>query len=379
MEGPRKAGELEVVPADSSQATPEGRTGADASPRRSRAWLYGRNTLIMLAVALTVWWSLYRLRGEPDDRNEHLNYLLAHKNDFNILFVGSSITRGNIDSIRFQERLREAGYDARVFSIGMGAADMHQIDWALKAFLRRRPANLRYVFVELRPYELEVTGGYEFTPPKIRWHDPWQTLSALRTVEVSDETPYHKEQARRRHITHFVLKYLPVGRLLKPREEEDLGGFVPELHGYIPYDEQSERRLSQFRAFLAEGELYERLVLRKRLHLYEPSPLEHYNLEAFRGQVNAIRKAGAIPVYWTGPSIHDYDFANALRQAGELPHYFFFDDAEKYPFLFDISMRLDKTHLNNQGTRIFTDIFANLFLESGKGPLQLPELAAEAN
>lgn len=116
---------------------------------------------------------------------------------------------------------------------------------------------------------------------------------------------------------------------------------------------------------------------RKRNHEYDEFDLAtDYNLAALEKQRELIEAAGVEVIYWTGPSTHEYDFAYALRSEGILPDMLVFDDAEKYPGLFDPMMRLDPTHLNAEGTRVFTPLLAKEMVDRFGGDLDLSRIAA---
>lgn len=333
---------------------------------------YARNVLIGLLVMTLAAFACYRRWGQPDLNFRKLAWFRDHKDDFNILFFGSSISRQNVDPRAFDEALSRMGFRSRSFTFGMGGADMHQIDWAVRAALDLGPRNVKYILIDLRPFEMSISPQHRLTPPMIRWHDPHQTLSVLRTVDLADAPPYDKLEAREVHRRHFLYKYVPVGMVTTPPLESDEEAFDPALRGYVPYSPDDPKSTRQHEQFLASIPGYLEGVERKRRQEYDPFEFEHYNLEALRAQIEFIQAHGVTPVYWTAPSIHSYDFANALRKRNVLPHMLSFDDAERFGHLYDSDLRMDHNHLNNAGTRRFMPIFAETFIEHFGGRPDLP-------
>lgn len=320
--------------------------------------------MIAAATAAILLLILYHFRGEPDFNNSRLAYLRDHGEEFNVLFAGSSISMRNVDPARFDSTLAQYGFASRSFNLGMGGADMHQINWAVRVALGTGLPNLKYVFIDLRPFEVDVPEQYRLTPPAIRWHDLHETRSALQTGDVADASPHLKREARRRHHQHFLYKYVPVGMLIKPVVQGEEAEFEPSRQGYEPYDPESEKVRRKRQEFMEELPAYQAAVGRKRRHEYGSYDLEHYNQGALQEQIELIRAAGATPIYWIPASADDYDFAEALRRADLLPLVLKFDDAELYPHLFEPALRMDRFHLNNEGTQIFTPLLAERFMDA---------------
>lgn len=333
---------------------------------------YARNVLIGLLVTALVAYGSYRQWGQPDLNFKKLAWFREHKHDFNILFFGSSVSLQNVAPRAFDEVLSREGYASSSFSFGIAGADMHQIDWAIRAALELNPDNVKYIFIDLRPFEMTISPRHQLTPPMIRWHDPYQTLSAFRTVDLADAPPFEKSEAREIHRRHFLYKYVPVGIVIAPPLESEEKDFDPALRGYAPYTPDDEKAARQHESFLENLPDYFEGVERKRRQEYDPFDFQHYNLEALRAQIEFIQARGITPVYWTAPSTHSYDFANALRQNGELPHLLSFDNAERFGDLYDQALRMDHNHLNNEGTRRFMPILAGAFLDHFEGKLDLP-------
>lgn len=368
----RNAGEADPEPEPFGQVRQ--RTIQDRKMRMN----YARNTLFFCIVTLVLSYGAYRRWGQPDRKNIELAHVAAHADDYNVLFFGSSISQGNIDPLTFDRLMGQRGFQSRSFTLGMGSADMHQIDWAIRAVLRSEPKNLKYVFVELRDFDAEIRRPYQYTTAAIRWHDAHQLTSALRTVDVSALSPRLKKQARRIHWSHFFLKYVPAGAVFAAGLGASEEKFDPTLRGYLPYDTSDRDRARQRREFLKNLDWYLGLVESRRRGDYEEVDLETFNMEALRAQAELIRAAGATPVYWTGPSLNDYSFAMALAGSGFLTDGLFFHDAARFPELFEPDLRLDYGHLNHEGTQIFMPLLVEKFLESQKGVLDLPAFPGDS-
>lgn len=348
---------------------------SDSSASSVRTSRYAWNVLICAGLTTLICVGLYFRWGQPDTKDARLAWFREHADEFDILFFGSSISYQNVNLPMFEDELRRRGYAARTFTFGMGAADMHQIDWCLRAAFRMRPDRVKYVFIDLRPFELDVPERYRLTPPMIRWHDLRATRMALRTVKLADASLYEKRAARRSHKMHFITKYFPAGMFIAPPDqfkEEEGGAFDPANGGYQRYDPESARYRQTYKAFEAELPRYFEELERKRRRGNSPILIEHYNIEGLRSQIEFIRSHGATPIYWTAPSLHEYEFVDMLEGKGELPVVLRFDDPDSFGEFYELDLRLDRFHLTNEGTDLFTPLLARAFLDAFEGSVDLP-------
>ena len=90
----------------------------------------------------------------PSTVREKLAHLAAHGDDYDVIFVGSSRIQNHIMPALFDRLTAEGGLPVKSFNAGVSSMHTPEDGWYLEQILARKPARLRWVFLEIDFFEL---------------------------------------------------------------------------------------------------------------------------------------------------------------------------------------------------------------------------------
>ena len=298
-----------------------------------------------------------------------LNFFSEHKDEFDTLFVGTSSIYYSVSPEIFDRTTRESGLPTRAFNFGIDAMHPPENFYVLEQILKTKPHNLKWVFLQTADVETKLHQVLD-TERAVYWHDWPRTALALRkALDPRGDAKWYIKisrlwKARRDLIAHlklFAQRFANVGRateILSPttkdhKLEAELG---PRRDGYrlageaMPADKAAsfQRRLGQE---LAEA---------------RPKPLDPYAEEAYRDSAQRIRALGAAPFFVVPTLI--FQSPVTFRHAPPPGPLLSFNDAAKYPMLFDPKVRIDDSHLTIEGAEEFTRLLAQEFVQRARQP-----------
>ncbi len=323
---------------------------------------------------VTPWPSEYGQRAKWE-------YLLDHRDEFDVLFVGSSVTFYGIVPHVFDEVLAARGRPVRSFNMGVGGMTTLESDQFLRRVLELEPARLRFVFVEAENWDARIWAKKNtYAPRMVHWHTLEHTRLALESLSRTPQPPSPEEGAFWRweegwtHVTLCLRKLSGAGqgrRIVRSWLDLDRGEVradVPELEelrGYVDLDRiQGEEWENRRADFLSKQEAYAERVARIDAQNAEEPPLDrHFNLDGLRSQIAAIRAAGAEPIYYTGPRLLDSPLEMRLAREGILPVLLAFNQPARYPELYDPANRFDQNHLKRKAAEEFSRQLAASFAD----------------
>jgi hypothetical protein len=283
-----------------------------------------------------------------------LAWFLAHKDEYDAVFIGSSRVCHGVIPAEFDQVMKEHGLSCRSFNLGVEQMFPPATFQLLDTVLQAKPAHLKWVFLELAPI---YTTDNEPTLRAIAWHDGPATA-----LVIKDLAREHGWWGLLRHAADifanlrlFLLNATNVGRvptLLRP--EPDEAGAATEFAGYMPLHGTnfgSEKMAKKYEAALAAMRAAQPLP-------EEPLPV---SARAFAQQLQLIERSGAKPLLFILPLPRSTgDFLDA-----KTPHSIFaFNDLDRYATFYDLANRYDGGHLNDKGARLFTHTLAGLFADS---------------
>lgn len=103
--------------------------------------------------------------------SEKLAYFSKHKDEYDVLFIGSSrIYHGIVPQI-FDATLKARGVASTSLNLGIDGMNMPESSCFLEKILAQKPARLKWVFVELTPFRLEMGENDRASERGIYWHD----------------------------------------------------------------------------------------------------------------------------------------------------------------------------------------------------------------
>ena len=294
-------------------------------------------------------------------------------NDYDALFLGSSRMQAHIMPAIFDQDVADRGLSIRSFNTGVAGMYPPQDGWMLDQILALKPAKLRWVFVELQMLETTLPRTNRDTMQLLSWHD-WPRFVLLcerwvttrprrhwrdRVEEFTDRWPDFFA-----HTVLFVRYYTNLGRgsawlqhwfhpETVPAEDPSMLG--PNGDGFLP----AAHVPTKGELAALEGDLDKR---RKSPPVRESAdPISRQALTAI---IAKIRRVGATPVLVVPPAARGTYFAPDPKTSPDLI-VLDFCQPQKYPELYETKYRVDPSHLNAAGAKIFSHLLAAEFAESG--------------
>ncbi|MGQ0552910.1 MAG: hypothetical protein ACT4PU_06790 [Planctomycetota bacterium] len=353
---------------------------ATATPTAPWGHAAGYSALTLLSLALATW-LLRALLPWPADGGlaDKLAHFTAHRDDFEVLFLGSSrVARGYVPEV-IDARLAAAGQPLRSFNLGVDAMESYETDYLLRHVLAQRPAALKYVVMELENWVPPRSVNPRFhTERSVHWHDARQTWAVLARTGRAPVAWQHKLTEGLAHARLFGRRALNLGRGVQqlgvglssgtaaeakdestaPSREE-----IAAWAGFEPADPAAGGSWTRVHEHWLREEAadFPRLVEALRNQPDSDAALANFDLEALQRQRRLIEEAGCVPIYAMGPAIRPKPYVQPLAQLGLLPVIFDFSRPELYPELYDPGERFDADHLAPAGARRFSEIFAREF------------------
>src|SRR6202044_3122926 len=100
-----------------------------------------------------------------------LDWLAAHGDDFDVIFIGSSRVEQQIIPSEFDQTAASLGCPVRSFNAGMPAMVPPEDSYVLEQILRRPHRRLRWVFLEVMPLGGQFDAALAGTGRMDYWHD----------------------------------------------------------------------------------------------------------------------------------------------------------------------------------------------------------------
>ena len=286
------------------------------------------------------------------------HHLSEYGGQYSLVFIGSSRVANHFIPEQFDAAMRQQGHEVKSFNFGQGGMYPPESLYVLRKMLEHTPTKPRWVLIDITQFTIGVKGS-EDSEREIRWHDfhhTWLTLGYLWSAPPDDKTPTIKKlDSTAYHLSQCAERTLGIGRLQeelrarlelvkakKPAAIKD-GGFV----GLKPRA-MSEEQIGFFKSGLAI--LNRPSVQTEMRKQYRDELIE---IAAF------VRKHGAVPVFVDAP------FNSPTRSFKDWPPdgvtQFSYSNPAAYPSLFQQEQRYDASHLDEDGAKEFTRIFATEF------------------
>ena len=151
---------------------------------------------------------------EPDlgQVGEKLAWFDAHRDDYDVLFVGSSrVFRGVVPEV-FDREMARRGHPVRSFNFGVSGMAGYETSALARRILDDPPRRLRWVVVELDGWDPSLPPENRFKRRTVAWHDLAETLSAVRTAWASDRPALQRLDLTSSHLLHWAARSTGAGR-----------------------------------------------------------------------------------------------------------------------------------------------------------------------
>ena len=302
------------------------------------------------------------------------DYYQAHKDEYNALFFGSSRIYSQVVPEVFDAIAQADGVNVNSYNFGIPA--MRAIDSAVlvEEVLANPPKNLKWVF-----FESILDKGYESLPNArtqraMYWHTWKNTRTAAHYILDSDESLPSKAVLIFSHLLPFTYQQLNVGRLFNQvlpsdfsAEEKQVAAEFTATEGYYALRDETDPNRQDF--------LHHQAAYLKQVSALRPvqagairDPYLSVNKQRLLKQITqAIRAAGAEPIFIEPPSLHVENDFQAARQLGTIDTFMSYKDPGRFPQLYQTQNRHDADHLNDAGAREFTRLLAEDFVGARAG------------
>ncbi len=302
---------------------------------------------------------------EPGVHRLKATHLDAHLDELDVVFVGSSHVYREVATRLFDRLNGLAGQPTESYNYGLPGMRFPEMLAVARRIADARPAKLKWLVLELEEPMPEFSRASQFTRRSVHWHTPEVTAFVCRMLLVNEDRSLLKKiEELGIHLGQLVLylgnvaKGLPAARAL-------LGMNVARedpLRGYLPLDRDPN---PESRARREELLAHPKRLDRKRAHLLEerePRQPEKALLDVLASLVAHVRDAGIEPIFLICPPAKDLHtpFLEAHEQ-GVLPNLFAYHDPVRFPRFYDPSFVFDINHLNHEGGKELTRLFAKDF------------------
>ena len=292
----------------------------------------------------------------------------SHTPDYDVLFLGSSRMK-QLEPEVFREVFK-AERPVQPFNLAVDGVRPPEDAFLLDQALQGRTAPLRFVIVEGNRLAMRISDADYGTERMTYWHDTERMWTILRrTVGRSVKRPpsFHKSISETwrnlryvpGHLQHWLVNYSRMGLGFEwfdrftdlhsiHRLPDDLDRYLGlQRDGFIP---RSSKPMSRSKAAeYAKALAAIKLRGRSRLDPEDSASQAHF------ARMAAVVRAHGAQLVVVAPPIASPEVFQPLSADLVFLDY---SDPEKYPQLFDPAVRLDNSHLNREGSKLFSALVA---------------------
>lgn len=364
---------------------------------------------VRVGVARVLWWLVVmvgcclwigaQLPPAPQSwTTAKLQDFAEHKDEYDLVFLGSSQLYRHVDPVLFDEILSEAGYSVRSFNFGVPGMGALENRWILRKILAMKPAKLKTIVFDA-PIPGVLLGGMNHITPRVKsWHDLSTTRLSVKLIWETGMSTSWKLDMTWRHLVSFGYQLCNIGSVRelldmqmegtaaeraedrKYRVTDGPGGLGENGRGFVSMDQavravpdsdpfQRKMLMDRYRK-MQEG--MDGFVKRLKQNPNRPRPLLEYTgqprevqqllpteLEIVADLVKLAEDAGIDPIFTNAPDIRQKEyFVTEAEKAGVIPTLIDLDDPEKHKNLLAPELRFDELHLRESGAVLYTEALA---------------------
>jgi hypothetical protein len=299
-----------------------------------------------------------------------------HKDEYNVLFVGSSRFYRHIVPSQFDVSMLGDGMKSTSFNFGVNALANPQRYYIYDGILGMEPKNLDYVFIEMSRFYM--------APNKKNMHTTqYKYWANLEHATAVSESIYNDEELSSKEKREYIkFQYLSVLEknmnagmgtdLLKLlTEKPDARILGPGKDGYYSFEDEIRisgtasviKRQEQFHKKLHE--LEERRVVSEYdfKHRDQFEDYDKVHLATIQNIIKKSKEKGIKVIFVLVPRLANYKKLIPLYDQIPQGNKIELADFNKYPELYDLKYSFDRGHLNNEGATIFTNLLVNEFIK----------------
>jgi hypothetical protein len=291
-------------------------------------------------------------------------HLGAHGDDYSILLLGSShVYRHLIPRILDEEVRLATGVPVRSFNLGAPGLALPEAFELLDRLVAGKASRLEWVVVDTTLFS-ETTAENALSRRDLDWHNWEETLLASRYLLASQQRTSEKMEKVSAHARALLMNVLGSGRIAEHARYHmetdrllDNGDLVYELEeeGYRSLDAETDasylERARTFRAKVREGAVFKGHSKRGKY------AAEAYRAHMFARIADLAERHGARVAFFDPPRITTQPRTFEVENVPS-PLVFDFEDAQRFPSLYDLSLWFDQSHLNRRGSEELTVLLA---------------------
>lgn len=332
-----------------------------------------KKMLVVLIIIFGCSFLIYSREPNPDIPQhipvvtQKLEYFAKHKDEYNLIFLGSSRTYQQIMPSVFDKSMLDSGYSIKSFNMGMTALKIPEFYFYLQKILKLNPANLQWIFFEFID-DLNVPYENLNTTRVIAWHTPKQTLWTCQKILKIDLNPLKKIEYIHNNIIPLLYNLLNAGKAANLIRDfigfpekialDKVSPIGPLKDGHVPSESLEGRVKRRIEVFLKNLDNYQKSL--DYLKNINSQPLTESQELILEEIITLIKNSGYTPVLLKPPSISAE--AYLIR---EIPQknlqVFKFNDPIKFPKFYEINTRFDSDHMTHKGSQIYTKLLAKKF------------------
>ena len=300
--------------------------------------------------------------GSLDARWRHFR---AHRDDYDLVFVGSSTVARGVDPGAFDRALAQHGRALHSYNLAADNMQSTEAGYLLRQVVAHRTPRLRYAVIELLEFAPRgMLRRNAFTDRAVYWHDLPGLLDAWRRVAASRDGRREKLELVWLHLRHAAWRASNFGRAERAIEAWHDGADPADLAvaaagGFEALDDRPDPASLRMREqFLASLPGYvaqlDEIELRNRVPSLAPADLAR----SMREQTAWLRAAGIEPIYVIPPVSWPTPELIAIAREPGIGAVVSLASPARFPELFDPAHRWDGTHVNRAGAALASERLA---------------------
>jgi hypothetical protein len=303
-----------------------------------------------------------------DDIYQKNTWLVRHEENFNTVFMGSSHVFRQFETPLFDSLTSSVEQPVKSFNYGIQGLAASELFYLSDHLVKKNPP-IKYLMIELT--KITFPDHVNLHTTRIFYWYNYQTYSfTLKAIFDSKNTTFPLKIAiATMHTLGLIDKCLNFGYMgdinnfyYRKKRVNDKISSINNYNGFTPRRELLPKQ-SDINGIRLRGK-----ASADQFQKYESNPglLKNYNKE-YLAEINKIinvySKKGIEVIFVFAPRADkdQYDEVIPLLNQIDKQHKIEIADSRKYPEFYSLDNSADQTHLNKNGSRIFTTVLANEF------------------
>ena len=299
--------------------------------------------------------------------SEKMDDYLLHRDEIDMVFLGSSQTFRHIDAPRINRLLDEAGIDLTVYNFGVPALTEPEMRYIADFIIENKSPRLKYVVLQ-NPLRAEGEFSNMMSQRGRFFRAPARAAETWTDVNCYTGTLMGKIKRYRNNAQAMTAEALGLGRLAQlafPSDDESALKYASgyrDNDGFWPVDEDSNGHV------VMRGK--NTPMTRKSMDNFLAGKSDYIpDDKASTCRANELletigknRKSGLKPLYFVSPSPketgHDKAITEAISRADPTLPILDMSSPGRYPELFQPSLWFDHSHMKGNGAKALADLIS---------------------